>query len=84
MDDVAVHGGDRLDRRRGADLTVEGVAGFDDQRVAGADTGDGRKVGMPAVVPRRRVVAERLAAVDSDFHGRHVDRPIGGRCERRA
>jgi hypothetical protein len=62
LDDVHAHAG--------ADLAVGGVPGLEDDLLAGGCLQDRRHVGVPAVVPRVRLVTQSLAAIDRHaLHG---------------
>src|SRR5690606_18618547 len=65
-------GGDLVDRGQGRALAVEGVPGLEDHLVAGLAADGRRDVGMPAVVPGLRLLAQRPGRIDAYLMYRHL------------
>jgi len=66
MSDVEVQLRDIRGPRRGGDLPIDRVPRFEDDPLAGMDSGDRRDVRMPAVVADLGLVGESLRAIDPD------------------
>ena len=73
VDHVQVRRGHRVQRGLRAHLPVERVAGLQHDLVAGFAADDRRDVGMPPVVPRRRLLDQRLRPVDPYLVNCHVN-----------
>ncbi len=63
---VEVHRGDVGGGRAGGDLAIERVQRLENDPLARLGTNDRRDIGMPAVVADRRLLRQRLGAIDAD------------------